>query len=171
MDDERKAYIAAQAKIFKALGHPSRLLMVDALLDGEKCVCDLQALVGDDMSTVSKHLAVLREAGVVTDEKRGNGPAHYFASAQLQGRIGFIDAVSHRFCASCNRVRLTSTGQLKPCLSFDSTVDLRALLRAGCSDEELREALRDGIFRKPRAHRFDLPREITEKRIMSQIGG
>ena len=69
--NERKEYIAAQARIFKALGHPSRLLMVDALLDGEKCVCDLQALVGDDMSTVSKHLAVLREAGVVTDEKRG----------------------------------------------------------------------------------------------------
>ena len=63
--------ISEQAKIFKALGHPSRLLMVDALRDGEKCVCDLQALVGDDMSTVSKHLSVLREAGVVFTEKRG----------------------------------------------------------------------------------------------------
>lgn len=66
-----KQYIAEQAKIFKALGHPSRLLMVDALRDGEKCVCDLQALVGDDMSTVSKHLSVLREAGIVSTEKRG----------------------------------------------------------------------------------------------------
>ena len=63
--------LTAQAKIFKALGHPSRLLMVDALRGGEQCVCDLQALVGDDMSTVSRHLAVLREAGVVTAEKRG----------------------------------------------------------------------------------------------------
>ena len=106
-----------------------------------------------------------------TDEKRGNGPARYYASGALQGRIGFIDAVSHRFCDSCNRVRLTSTGQLKPCLCFDSTADLRALLRGGCSDEELESALRDGIFRKPRAHRFDLPQEITEHRIMSQIGG
>ncbi len=66
-----RQYIAEQAKIFKALGHPSRLLMVDALRDGEKCVCDLQALVGDDMSTVSKHLSVLREAGIVSTEKRG----------------------------------------------------------------------------------------------------
>ncbi|SFV73349.1 ArsR/SmtB family transcription factor [Desulfovibrio piger] len=66
-----KEFIAAQARIFKALGHPSRLLMVDALRDGEKCVCDLQALVGDDMSTVSKHLAVLRDAGVVTRRKQG----------------------------------------------------------------------------------------------------
>lgn len=69
--DWHKSSIAEQARIFKALGHPSRLLMVDALREGEKCVCDLQALVGDDMSTVSKHLSVLREAGVVTTEKRG----------------------------------------------------------------------------------------------------
>lgn len=67
----RRDYLAEQAKIFKALGHPSRLLMVDALRDGEKCVCDLQALTGADMSTVSRHLAVLREAGVVRSEKRG----------------------------------------------------------------------------------------------------
>ena len=69
--ERRKRYIAAQARIFKALGHPSRLLMVDALREGVKCVCELQALVGDDMSTISKHLAVLREAGVVSAEKRG----------------------------------------------------------------------------------------------------
>lgn len=63
--------IEEQAKIFKALGHPSRLLMVDALRKGEKCVCDLQTLVGADMSTVSKHLSILNEAGIVTKEKRG----------------------------------------------------------------------------------------------------
>ena len=68
---QQKDYMAAQARIFKALGHPSRLLMLDALRDGEKCVCDLQALVGDNISTVSKHLAVLREAGIVAHEKRG----------------------------------------------------------------------------------------------------
>ena len=68
---EYRPYITEQAKIFKALGHPSRLTMVDALRDGEKCVCDLQALVGDDMSTISKHLAVLRDAGVVTRRKQG----------------------------------------------------------------------------------------------------
>lgn len=66
-----KEFIAAQARIFKALGHPSRLLMVHALRHGEQCVCDLQALVGDDMSTVSKHLSVLRDAGVVTRRKQG----------------------------------------------------------------------------------------------------
>lgn len=68
---DNKRYIMEQAKIFKALGHPSRLLMVSALRNGEKCVCELQELVGDDISTVSKHLSILREAAVVTSEKRG----------------------------------------------------------------------------------------------------
>lgn len=69
--DTCKRYICEQAKIFKALGHPSRLLMVDALRTGEKCVCDLKNLVGDDISTVSRHLSVLRDAGVIVSEKRG----------------------------------------------------------------------------------------------------
>ena len=64
-------YIAAQAKIFKALGHPSRLTMVVALQEGEKCVCELQQMVGFDMSTISKHLGVLKEAGVVSADKVG----------------------------------------------------------------------------------------------------
>jgi DNA-binding transcriptional ArsR family regulator len=60
-----------RATILKALAHPSRLLMVEALAEGEKCVCELQVLVGADMSTVSKHLAVLKRAGLVESEKRG----------------------------------------------------------------------------------------------------
>ena len=66
-----RAFLSEQAKIFKALGHPSRLLIVDALCSGEKCVCELKELVEADMSTVSKHLAILREAGIVECEKRG----------------------------------------------------------------------------------------------------
>ena len=68
---KKRLLIKEQSKIFKALGHPSRLLMVDALRDGEKCVCELQELVGDDISTISRHLSVLREAGVVSSDKRG----------------------------------------------------------------------------------------------------
>jgi len=106
-----------------------------------------------------------------TGERRGNGPAHYYESAGLRGKIGLIDAVSHSFCASCNRVRLTSTGQLKPCLSYDSTADLRALLRGGCTDEELTAALRRAVYAKPRAHSFDKKEKMTEHHAMSQIGG
>ena len=60
-----------RAQILKALGHPSRLLMVEELAKGERCVCELTELVGADMSTVSKHLALLRDAGLVASEKRG----------------------------------------------------------------------------------------------------
>jgi len=64
--------LSARANIIKSLSHPSRLLMVEALSEKEKCVCDLAALVGADMSTVSKHLSVLKNAGIVEDEKRGS---------------------------------------------------------------------------------------------------
>ena len=61
----------ARARILKALAHASRLLMVDELSRGERCVCELRDLVGHDLSTVSKHLSVLKAAGIVEDEKRG----------------------------------------------------------------------------------------------------
>ena len=82
--DKHKRYIAAQARIFKALRHPSRLLMVDALRDGEKSPPPPQTLVGDDMSTVSKHLSVLREAGVVSSEKRGTNIYYRLALCCLE---------------------------------------------------------------------------------------
>lgn len=59
------------ARVFKALAHPSRLAVVEALACGERCVCDLQELVGGDMSTVSRHLSVLKNAGVIDDDKQG----------------------------------------------------------------------------------------------------
>ena len=71
MDDERQTRLAQRANILKALAHPSRLLIVEELAGGEKCVCELQAEIGADISTVSKHLAVMKRAGLVADEKRG----------------------------------------------------------------------------------------------------
>ena len=62
---------AARAHIMKALAHGSRLLIIDGLSRGERCVCDLRELVGHDMSTVSKHLTILKNAGIVEDDKRG----------------------------------------------------------------------------------------------------
>ena len=61
----------SQAQVFKALAHPGRLLMVDELSRGERCVCELAALVGSEMPTVSRHLSVLKQAGILDDEKRG----------------------------------------------------------------------------------------------------
>lgn len=106
-----------------------------------------------------------------TGERRGNGPAVYYASPALLGRVGFIGAVSHQFCASCNRLRLTSTGALKPCLCFDQGADLRALLRGGGSDGDLDGAIAACIAQKPPAHRFGTPGAVTEGRTMNEIGG
>jgi DNA-binding transcriptional ArsR family regulator len=71
MDQKTRAYYEAKSRIFKALAHPTRLLIVDELAVGERCVLDLTEMVGADMSTVSKHLSILKGAGIITDEKRG----------------------------------------------------------------------------------------------------
>jgi ArsR family transcriptional regulator len=65
------ALIEAKAHVLKALGHPTRLWMAEQLADGEKCVCELAEFIDADFSTISKHLSVLKQAGVVEDEKRG----------------------------------------------------------------------------------------------------
>lgn len=71
MNEKEKALIEAKANVLKALGHPTRLWMAEQLAEGEKCVCELAENIDADFSTISKHLAVLKQAGVVEDEKRG----------------------------------------------------------------------------------------------------
>ena len=71
MDAKTQARLAGRANVFKALAHPSRLLIVEQLARKQRCVCELKEMVGADMSTVSKHLSVLKGAGIVQDEKRG----------------------------------------------------------------------------------------------------
>lgn len=105
-----------------------------------------------------------------SEKKRGFGPARYYASPEFQGAVGFIDAVSHNFCGSCNRVRLTSEGYLKLCLCHGEGLDLRALLRGGASDGEIKAAVAAGIAGKPARHSFDKG-GAGEGRNMSQIGG
>ncbi len=82
------------------------------------------------------------------------GPARYWRSTRLRGRIGFIDAISGHFCGGCNRVRLSSEGFLKLCLYHDKGADLRALLRGGADDAEIRAAMALAILNKPAGHRF-----------------
>ena len=79
----------------------------------------------------------------------GNGPAVYYTVPGWKGSIGFIAAVHGKFCASCNRVRLTSQGFLRPCLASETGCDLRALLRGGADDARLRTAIQETIWSKP----------------------
>ncbi|OGG04717.1 MAG: transcriptional regulator [Candidatus Glassbacteria bacterium RIFCSPLOWO2_12_FULL_58_11] len=71
MDPKTQAKFELRAKIIKAMAHPTRLFIVDELSKGEKCVCELTRMIGADASTVSKHLSVLKNAGIVQDDKRG----------------------------------------------------------------------------------------------------
>ena len=100
----------------------------------------------------------------------GDGPAVYYTVPGWKGDIGFIAAVHGKFCASCNRVRLTSQGFLRPCLASETGCDLRALLRGGAADEELLQAIRETIWSKPREHHFG-DNSIPATRGMYRIGG
>ena len=116
-----------------------------------------------------KHYGTLTPCGDVL----GNGPAVYFSLEGFQGKIGFISAVSHKFCNSCNRVRLTSDGFLKTCLQYDTGVRLKEPMQAGCSDEELASLIAQAIREKPVGPEFDKKGLVAgeEVRTMSQIGG
>lgn len=82
-----------RAQIIKAMAHPSRLMILDALAEGEKCVNELQQLVGSDMSTVSKHLAVLRAAGIVEDRKQGLNVFYRLRVPCLMDFLSCVEAV------------------------------------------------------------------------------
>ena len=100
----------------------------------------------------------------------GDGPAVYYTVPGWQGSIGFIAAVHGKFCASCNRVRLTSQGFLRPCLASETGCDLRALLRSGADDPQLLDAIRETIWAKPREHHFN-DNSMPATRGMYRIGG
>lgn len=89
-----------KAEIMKAMAHPSRLLILDALAEGEKCVCDLQRIVGSDMSTVSKHLSVMKHAGIVRDRKVGQQVLYSLRVPCIMQFFGCVEAVMvERFAA------------------------------------------------------------------------
>jgi cyclic pyranopterin phosphate synthase len=105
---------------------------------------------------------------------RTGGPARYYSVAETGGRLGFITPLTHNFCESCNRVRLTCTGTLYMCLGQEDAADLRAPLRASPSDALLDQAIRDAIARKPKGHDFVIDRRNSGpavSRHMSVTGG
>ena len=102
------------------------------------------------------------------------GPARYMRAAETGGRIGFITPMTHNFCESCNRVRVTCTGTLYMCLGQEDAADLRAPLRASPTDEALHEAIAAAIARKPKGHDFIIDRSTHQPAVgrhMSVTGG
>ncbi len=108
-----------------------------------------------------------------TDYRTG-GPARYATVRETGRRIGFITPMTHNFCESCNRVRLTCTGTLYMCLGQDDQADLRAVLRGGADDAALDAAIRAAIARKPKGHDFVIDRRHAAPSVgrhMSLTGG
>jgi cyclic pyranopterin phosphate synthase len=106
--------------------------------------------------------------------ERSSGPARYVRVAETGGRLGFITPLSHNFCESCNRVRVTCTGTLYMCLGQEGAVDLRAPLRASEGDALLQAAIDEAMAAKPKGHDFLLPRRGAApavRRHMSVTGG
>jgi cyclic pyranopterin phosphate synthase len=105
---------------------------------------------------------------------RTGGPARYVRVAETGGRLGFITPLTHNFCESCNRVRVTCTGTLYMCLGQEDAADLRAPLRASDDDESLEAAIDEAIARKPKGHDFVIDRDHrgpAVRRTMSVTGG
>lgn len=96
MDPKTLAQLEARARFFKAIAHPTRLFIVEELNRGERCVCELTEMVGADISTVSKHLSVLKNAGVVRDEKRGAKVFYSLVCCCVLEFLPCIDAVLQR---------------------------------------------------------------------------
>jgi len=119
--------------------------------------------------------AQLAERLTLTDlAERSGGPARYVRIEETGQKIGFITPLTHNFCESCNRVRLTCTGELYMCLGQEDMADLRAPLRASPDDALLEQTIRAAIARKPKGHDFDYSRQTVSGQVsrhMSHTGG
>lgn len=142
------------------------------LEEQETCIKDTSLVLGfvpteQVRAQIEKVFGPLEPATVAA----GNGPARYFRIPSAKGTLGFISPVTeHRFCASCNRMRLTADGKIRPCLLTDHEVDLRAILRSGSDDDAVREGILQALRTKPDAHHMsDGNRPRARK--MIQIGG
>jgi cyclic pyranopterin phosphate synthase len=129
----------------------------------------------DQYLPLSRVRADLAQRWTLTDiPYRTGGPARYVRIEETGGRLGFITPLTHNFCESCNRVRVTCTGTMYMCLGQDDAADLRSALRGSADDAALVAAVRDGIARKPKGHDFVIDRRRRApavSRHMSVTGG
>jgi GTP 3',8-cyclase len=101
---------------------------------------------------------------------RGNGPAKYYRFPEARGTVGFITAISEHFCFSCNRLRLTADGKLRPCLMSETMIDLREPLRSGISSDKLKDLIKQAVNAKPLGHHL-VEGKRPNDRPFCQVGG
>ncbi|MCW3067323.1 MAG: molybdenum cofactor biosynthesis protein [Solirubrobacterales bacterium] len=147
--------------------HPYEVRFIEFMpLDGDHAWSRDQVLTGDELR------AIIHARWPLEPEPREpHATARVFRFADGQGRIGFINPVSEPFCGDCNRIRLTADGTLRTCLFSLNETDLRGPLRAGASDDDLEQILRDAVWRKELKHHVNDPGFVQPTRTMSAIGG
>jgi len=147
--------------------HPYEVRFIEYMpLDGDRAWKADQVLTGAEIRAAIH--AVFPLADAVRDP---HATARVHAFADGQGRIGFINPVSEPFCDDCNRIRLTADGRLRTCLFSLNETDLRGPLRAGATDDDLEQLIRDAVWVKELKHRVNDPGFVQPARTMSAIGG
>ena len=136
-------------------------------------VIDNAALQRDAYVSAAEILDRIREHGMLVPVAgpNGNGPARYFAFPGAAGSVGVISPLSHDYCETCNRVRLSADGRLRLCLFGDNELDLRTPLRSGASLDDLAGIFRGAMYVKPERHHLDLGKPASAMRAFSEIGG
>ena len=147
--------------------HPYEVRFIEFMpLDADRTWEPDQVLTGDEVrAAVHAHFPLEAEPR----EPGATARVHRFADGR--GRLGFISPLSAPFCGDCNRIRLTADGKLRTCLFSLHETDLRGPLRAGASDDDLEQVVRDAVWRKELKHRVNEPGFVQPKRTMSAIGG
>jgi cyclic pyranopterin phosphate synthase len=150
-----------------ARAHPYEVRFIEYMpLDGDRAWKPEQVLTGAEIRAAIHAVYPLNDA-----ERAPHATARVHRFADGQGRIGFINPVSEPFCDDCNRLRLTADGRLRTCLFSLNETDLRAPLRAGATDDDLEQIIRDAVWAKELKHRVNDPGFVQPARTMSAIGG
>jgi GTP 3',8-cyclase len=147
------------------IDHPWHVRFIELMPVG-----DLRELTWEHVVPSDEILARLRAVAplsAVPGPAKGNGPAAYYRWEGARGSIGVITPMTHTYCESCNRVRLTATGRLRTCLFGDHEVDLRTPLRSG---QRLEPLFYEALANKPKEHEL-LQMRIGGLRALSQVGG
>ena len=147
--------------------HPYEVRFIEYMpLDGDRAWKPEQVLTGAEIRAAIHAVYPLDEA-----ERDPHATARVHRFADGRGRIGFINPVSEPFCDDCNRIRLTADGRLRTCLFSLNETDLRGPLRAGATDDDLEQLIRDAVWAKELKHHVNDPGFVQPARTMSAIGG
>jgi GTP 3',8-cyclase len=161
-DDELVAFaeLTRERRIFV------RFIEMMPVLDNVALQRDAYVSAADILAQIGAHDSLIPVPG-----PGGNGPARYFAFPGAAGAVGVISPLSHDYCETCNRVRLSADGRLRLCLFGDNEIDLRTPLRAGASLDDLAAIFRGAMYVKPERHHLDLGKPASAMRAFSEIGG